>query len=136
MEKLNTHYYDGKLVIPHTISSYLSMLRNSNQNKLKVKKQQVFDKLILVSSSSPGAIKYINTLKANIHSGANFDSSDKIYACDLLYILAQYILENITDESFKKEFLPFALEQIADISKGACPQGRVKRLMQVVTTFS
>jgi hypothetical protein len=74
-----------------------------------------------------GALMCIDTITSNIQKQANYDSTNKVYADDLLAYLCTLKID---------EALLLVAEQLADVLySGQCPQGRCIRLENLCAAF-
>lgn len=141
---LNTHYFDGKF------TSFLSLIEPKTSEKIsleiiraskveKEEKHKLFLDLENKILSLPSEVvtnhakhclrTIINTHemlgRGNIPSNPNYSESDKLFACDLLFLLSEKIvLEG------NEEYLNLLVSQLDEMITGLCPQGRVNRLFQ------
>lgn len=120
MEKLNTHYYDGKLPLIETCDfterCYFDILGEMERYVNEGYKGK-YNKKVIVSS--------IGILR---NSKKTFDNKDKIDARHLIVDMWSRI--NV-EEMWKGEY-DYFYEQIHDIvASGSCPQGVVKRVYQI-----
>lgn len=77
---------------------------------------------------TPEAINYVNVIIRDVGQAPNFDSSNGIWADNLLLIMAARI--PVTGGLTMDDVIMFS-EQLADIHGGPCPPGRVDRLLQI-----
>lgn len=131
MESLNVHFFDGQLKnIYEIFSQDFSRVRNLKEEKLTE-----FEKLreeILAEKNNQSIINLdiiINTFKNG--GMENYDASNNVYACDILYLICELI--NNSDEELKKEYISLLISQLEEMSGGLCPPGRTTRLFQVLT---
>ena len=115
MEK-NVHEYDGKI-------SY----RSSNKFSLQEKTTE-FEKL-LTKIKSPMAKFIINTIinDMTFKPENNFDDKSQIDCTDILVDICIIIKDDKLET--------FIEEQIGDMHKGMCPQGRTTRLWQCLSSL-
>lgn len=135
--QLNTHFYDGKL--PKN-NEPINKLREADQESLKTDKIDLFNWLVEKIKNrnntyyTTTAVRSIDMIRDNIHMGPNNDTSDNIYACDVLYLIIQKIKD--MNEKDLDDVIIFLEEQLSDIvTSGSCPAGRTKRLVQVYLIF-
>ena len=144
----DTHFFDGKLYTAflNSISKNASEDIRNNINRVnttisKEDKEQAFlelevfitklsnDGKVVFNQKSKMCLKAImsshNQCSRNYVSNPNYSSSDKLFACDLLYL----IYEKIIIEK-NHEYLTLLLTQLEEMATGLCPQGRVNRLFQ------
>jgi hypothetical protein len=143
-QAVNTHFFDGKL------PSFTSSLIDDNVAReiesdisraalvTKEDKTQCFNELeekvrnyALTKKIPPHSLKYLREIISThdrfgrVTSYGNYDSINKLHACDLLYLL----YEKIMSEE-EPEYMRLMLEQLDEMSTGPCPQGRCCRLFQ------
>lgn len=122
-QKLNTHFYDGKLnarfeelrakvLSPIDLEICWNEIHSLITSKLHGKKMEI-------------AMMIWNQLKRDVGSHANFDQKSNIRVESLLPLV--WTLVRSWEDSGKSLFL----EQWIDIERGMCPQGRVARLLQI-----
>lgn len=140
-DKLNTHYYDGKLWTGINHDTSLQNLQRQIQKTLSISKDekfQVFNDLLNFIASNEIAMTFrtaracINTIIKDFElhhmgSGPNHDPINKLNADDLLYLCAQRILSNNDTD-----FVIIFMLQCEDMRTGMCPQGRTTRLFQTL----
>lgn len=120
MEKLDTHYYDGKLtgVYDELIKNRLKILEN-NDHKTTL--------LSLNNKLNPVAYNVLTVLVQSIGTGGNNDPTNEINGDDLLLICSS-LVDN-------EDFIGLFNNQLEEMIGGMCPQGRVDRLLQSVLPF-
>lgn len=123
MYKLNTHYYDGKLKIKY------QNLKHELEDQIIQLDQCWIEIKQLVMQETKGAQRkkanmILNKLRSNDHG--NYDKANDIHIHELIPYVWTKVREY--DNSGKRVFI----EQLIDITRGMCPQGRVTRLLQVV----
>lgn len=109
---LNTHTYDGQLsLLPSSLS--LLLVHKNLECIPELRK----------SFTNPISLYYFDIIVRDGYTLPNFDPTNKMYAFDILYLLALY----------KDQISLLILEeQLAEMMSGFCPQGRVIRLYQVL----
>lgn len=117
MEKLNTHYYDSKLLIDFPIPII--------PDRIEFAKSMQALYTVLVPILTPGAR---NNFLAIAQGQGNYDNANNLYADQLLY--ACYLL--LVNKNFDKDLLVQLAIQLDEMSSGMCPQGRTTRLYQVL----
>lgn len=142
----NTHFFDGKLT-----NSFYSMLSECTRTKIqeeldrsskidKEEKSKAFRKLeefvktLPSNQVTPNAKRclrvIVQTHDIHGHSAVpgnqNYSHSDKLFACDLLYLLCEKIIEENSSEH-----LNLTLSQLDEMASGLCSQGRCNRLFQI-----
>lgn len=145
---VNTHFFDGRL--PSFTSSIDKHIAQSINNDIlrasqmsKEDKTKGFrlleEKVRTYSLQKNGKIpansaKYLRLIVSThdrfgrVASGnGNYDSKNRLYACDLLYLLYEKIMSE--EDS---EYLNLTLEQLSDMATGQCSQGRTTRLFQAL----
>ena len=121
---LNTHHYDGKLIITDFIADIERVKKIDKVTKL-TKFNKLAD-LALTIFQKRNLSVIIRDYKNN--SRANYDSSNNLDAADLLYLCC----EKMDDDDFRDIFIL----QLDDMTSGMCPQGRTTRLFQVLSMMS
>jgi len=121
----DTHFYDGKL--KERIVPYRSQLNRiaaiSLENKL------IILNLLDVKLTDAMAKSMLSIIKNDGTNSANYDSSNDLWAIDILVLIIEY-MEN--SESNWSDTLPILQEQLADIAGGGCPPGRTTRIFQTI----
>lgn len=106
MEKLNTHYYDGKLNAQINIENYDEHMFNSLYKRIK----------------NPLALRMLDLMKRDMNG--NRDTCNNINAMNILMSIIKLNPSN--------EYISILEEQLADtLISGSCPQGRTTRLWQI-----
>tara|TARA_R100000750_G_scaffold62711_2_gene57568 strand:+ start:927 stop:1424 length:498 start_codon:yes stop_codon:yes gene_type:complete len=145
--KLNLHYYDGK--IEHDISMLANIERVSSICKI-----DCFNMLnIKLSDKDPRALSCLNCIIKDYNTfgrnksievetidpkdknkkitksitNNNYDPSNDLFACDLLYLCGE-----LTDN---EDFLDELVTQFIDMSSGLCNPGRCTRLYQILLPY-
>ena len=113
MEKLNTHYYDGKL--------FDKIYDQFRGKRLAIEQITDFYAAILYFHDAPG----IEIIKRNIYN--NYDYSDEIDSSVVIVEIYKKI-KGLPPEKW-------IIEQINDILGGQCLQGRSKRLCQILMSL-
>jgi len=145
VEALNTHFFDGKLQTSFMDSIEMDAAQSIKEdiirasNITKEEKSKAFlelEELIQnqtkfpVTSSAFACLRILISTH-NSHgrlespSNQNYSSTDKLHACDLLYLLYEKI---VIENNF--EYLNLLLSQLNEMYMGLCNQGRVIRLFQ------
>lgn len=122
MEKLETHYYDGKLIDLYTfiLAERVELLKD-----LRDRFREVL--LSLNSKLSLVAYNVLVILINSIGTGSNFDNTNNINGDDLLLICSS-LVDN-------EDFILLLNSQLEEMTGGMCPQGRVDRLLQTLLPF-
>lgn len=132
MEKLNTHFYDGKLQDSiKEIQNDLDKIKFiSYEDKLK-SLYILLNDLSTNKNIKPPGIRCLTTIVSDFSnkSAANYDHINKLSASELLYLC----YEKIYNEN-KKDMIDILITQLNDMSSGMCPQGRTIRILQVLLT--
>jgi len=130
-QKLNTHFYDGKLsnLYKELVSSIPEIDRNKmsleeTKNELINYLKENRDTLRFSPKDYTRCLQMINQLSQI--SPQNNDTKNNIHVKDLLPIVWYYVKGY--DPSGKRLFF----EQILEIYNGPCAQGRTTRLLQCV----
>jgi len=133
-QALNTHFFDGK------IGNLLPYLHDDIQRASLLDKNEAFtvlQKMIdLATLTLKARNNIIRCLKRIINSyrihgrteiSPNYDSINKLYACDLLFLLYEKIYLEHSEDHFS-----LLLAQLDEMATGTCSQGRVTRLFQIL----
>jgi len=143
---INTHFFDGKLPAFTSTISDGSVARKIENDILRASlvskedKIQCFSQLeekvknyaLAKGSIPPHSLRYLRAI-ISTHSSSgkanngNYDSTNNLHACDLLYLLYEKIMNE--EES---ECMRLMLEQLDEMSTGDCSQGRCCRLFQAL----
>lgn len=126
-EALNTHFFDGK--IQYALDSIAPLIEaaSSVDSKTKMTVFQLFRRKL----RNPTALRSYDIIVRDFEGAGrvvisgNWDSTNRIYACDLLYaIIVQTTGVN------EEEMVSLLSAQLVDMQTGLCPQGRTTRLVQ------
>lgn len=121
----DTHFYDGKLkerIIPYR--EQLNRIAGiSLENKLSTLAR------LDLRLTEPMAKRMLDVIKIDSINQSNYDSSNDLWAIDILVLIIEYMELNIENYN---DTLPILQEQLADISNGSCPPGRTTRLFQTI----
>lgn len=123
MEKLNTHYYDGKIK-----QKYLTIKSSFNQQPLDLETslheiEELIGKNIKNEKIKQQTLRMLNLFKG---TSGNYDRANDIDARELIRYVWTRVREY--DSSGQQLFL----EQLREIKNGTCPQGRTTRLIQLI----
>jgi hypothetical protein len=122
-KSLDTHFYDGKL---HTRFTLLKdELKDKDLPSIDLCKDS-FLNLINISNLNPKQKIIAINMTNLLFSKNDIDTTNNIAIYDLIPLVWFKVKDY--DDSAKKLFL----EQLIDINKGQCIQGRVARLIQLV----
>lgn len=148
LAKLNLHYYDGKIECDSSILANIERVST-------IHKGDCFNMLIgKLSEKDPRAINCLNciikdyntfgrnkTIEVDIVDpkdknkkivksilNNNYDPSNDLFACDLLYLCGE-LIDN-------EDFLNELVTQFIDMSSGLCNPGRCTRLYQILLPYS
>lgn len=133
--KLNTHYYDGKLV-DHELVQAVHDQQKVADAELTAHKHLLFTNLIediklnpaVLDKYRPTAIRAVEVIKQNIRQAANYDQTNSMYADDVLYMVCK--------NTKNADVLVYLSEQLSDIlTSGQCAQGRSTRIFQVLSAL-
>ena len=132
MDKLNTHYYDGKLVdtVPVDVKNIPDVQKLERIRAL----QAMLPQLVKLT---PQAIHNLNTIVEDYASAGganNHDSTNGLKAEELLCMIHGLMTVNAADEK-RKDVAVLLADQLHEMSSGMCPQGRTHRLYQVILCF-
>jgi len=128
---VNTHYFDGN------IKYAIEILQPDIERIAKIRErrqgyQQIF-KMVKVQRPYPTVLSNLNQI-INAYQAAgrtekspNYDPVNKLYACDLLYLVYEKIYYDENDE-----YMDLLICQLEEMSTGMCPQGRTTRLIQIL----
>ena len=122
---VNTHFFDGKIhyamerIAPFIEAaskvSAVVKLREFQQFKRRLTVQAAIRSYTIIVRDFEGAGR-------TVVSG-NWDSTNRLYACDLLYAI-------VMNSSKSDELVSLLEAQLVDMQTGMCPQGRTTRLVQ------
>jgi hypothetical protein len=128
---LNVHYFDGQLKDMYSIFSQ-DFLRVRNLREEKLTEFQKLHELLISKNASQLSLNFLNMIiQTFIRNGReNYDSSNDVYACDILYLICENINKSSNEE--KEEYLSLLISQLEEMAGGACPPGRTTRLFQVL----
>jgi len=126
MNKLNTHYYDGKL--ENTINNYKYEMIHCEDpnNESKILFAMNYLKEVCVQKGcSFKAKNSLNKIIQDRHN--NIDHVNGLNAEILLYMIYTRIIN-----SNNNEYFDLLNSQLDEMSNGMCPQGRCIRLLQIL----
>lgn len=131
----SAHFYDGKLET--SIASIKDRL-DEVQMITPTEKSRVFSELATIIES-PLARKSLRVIISDFQRYAqtthpanqNYDSKNRLFACDLLY-LVYHKIQSIADKKERSVFTLLVVEQLQDMLTGICAQGRTTRLLQLL----
>ena len=121
---INTHAYD-KIIGPlykkylETDSQELNKPPDFNTTVSEIRK---YINVMANNKMKPYALRMLNLLVNN--KNGNYDPKNQIHVNDLLPRTWRFI------RHYEKDGIECFIEQIADISKGSCSQGRTTRIFQ------
>jgi len=124
---LNTHFFDGKI---HYALDLIAPYLEQSSKADAVTKLREFEKL-KQKITNPGALRCFDAIVRDFDgagrtaSSGNWDSTNGLYACDLLYAICVNSYEN-------GEIVKLLESQLIDMQTGLCPQGRTTRLVQCI----
>lgn len=146
---VNTHFFDGKLPsftstidnniaqeIESDISRAASVSKGDKTECFYQLEEKVRNYSLLKNGNvPPHSMKYLRVITSTHEkygrvaspSNGNYDSANRLHACDLLYLL----YEKIMSEE-EPEYLNLTLDQLNEMATGACPAGRCCRLFQAL----
>lgn len=144
MDKLNTHYYDGKLV--EIRNEVLELLEKSSGIEFSQKLADL-NKLLQYNFSA-NAKKVLNILindyrkfsvlpRTVIKKDPNHSQQDNLHAENILW-LCYKLLDSVSNGESSDIFdnvLKVLDLQLVDMLTGMCPQGRCTRLLQIIHAF-
>jgi len=126
----DVHNYDG--MYQSRIKELSTKLKS---DKEKIKAFSIL-RLYIANSRNAKALSCFDIISKDhathnrIFSSPNFDSVNKLYACDLLYLCYEKVhIERNHD------FLKELIIQLEGMTTGLCPQGRNTRLFQILVAF-
>ena len=125
-DAINTHFFDGKLAT-------LDIKKDIDRSHLisEQEKLSLFDGLSQYMTSKYGSNFQGKVCLDSIIRGTskpeNYDPSNKLFAEDLLYLIAEKIIYEKNEEYGELLFT-----QLQDMLTGLCPQGRTTRLFQIL----
>lgn len=135
-EKLNTHYYDGKLSKLYTVD-FINKLEEVSKIQ-KETKIACFQKLVSLVKTKQG-LRNLQTIIRDLEkfgrseNSPNYDGANKLHTCDLLMICCELLGKD--DAEKVDDFLQLFNIQLAEMSSGMCAQGRTTRLFQIINTM-
>ena len=115
MNKLNTHYYDGKL------KERYRRLKDTTIPTLNF--DDTIKEIENLVQKNARAMIIIYLLKS---PNGNYDSVNDIHIKELFPLVWQHV------KTYDKMGKQLFIEQLLDIHNGNCPQGRTTRLLQCV----
>ena len=126
MQKLNTHYYDCKLkYVDEIVVKVVINIDDVNLINVDIKIVSFEDTLDEIKIYSKNIIDISNILSLLKNDRKNnYDSKNNINFENLLTYTWNKL--KYMDDSIKKLFI----EQLSDISKGSCSQGRTTKIIQ------
>ncbi len=147
---VNTHFFDGKLPsfasslndvsvsqeIENDISRAALVSKESKTEYFHQLDEKVRNYALMKNGAIPtNSVKYLRLIisthekygRITSPSNGNYDSANKLHACDLLYLL----FEKIMSEE-EPEHMRLMLEQLDEMSTGPCPAGKTTRLFQAL----
>jgi len=131
-EWLKTHYYDGKMVGvigPHRL--VLNNIRSLGQSDKIKMLRELWSHIVDRVPNSPylsAAFTYFNSILNSIGTPTNYDAVNDLYAEDLLYMCIPFVSSI--------DFCYSLVEQLHDISRGPCSQGKCTRILQLIVSYS
>jgi hypothetical protein len=127
---LRTHFYNSKL--GDRATGYSQQLNRivSISYKAKVSVLADFYKQIKNEYARIFMQKILTDPKRR-----NYDKTNDLDAVDVLYLIMEEF-NTMNDENCRKDLWLILEEQLADMRKGNCAQGRAIRLFQVLVAFS
>ena len=154
---VDTHAYDGKLhdiikLIQNDLNRVHKISKDKKIERFKVLRKELETYSADKSDSNKLAFKYFDIICESIGHPSNYDPTNKLHACDLLYLCCE-LLTFLKSQTEEKEEAPpkekegdgggdtppdtlmeILLMQLNDMHTGSCPQGRTTRLFQVYFT--
>jgi len=134
---LSTHYYDGKLTEDKkAILRYIDVAASVPKDM----KYEAFTHLRTTLASRPSfdiqARAHFNSMVSDFwrlgrSPGPNYDSTNDLYADDLLYICWQ-VSEEVDDKDQRFNIIDIINCSLSEISQGGCAQGRTHRLLGIM----
>jgi hypothetical protein len=122
-DKLDVHYYDGRIEL--SITAFLTKL---NDISLDVKKQYImvwYDNIKHALSLEANNVMQI--LINDMGTAANYDITNQLSVDDLLYIMGSLIDNHV--------FIEILNDELIQMAQGFCSQGRTHRLLQIIVPF-
>ena len=127
---LNTHFFDGKMgEIIDFIRPEIERAHSTPREEKLLSFEELFVKLQLNPLFNMNALRCFGLIRSSFEGDnrANYDSANRLYADDLLYLLYEKV---IGENSEEHEVL--LCVQLDEMASGTCPQGRTTRLLQVL----
>ena len=122
---VNTHFFDGKIhYAMEKIAPFIEVASKVSA-VVKLREFQQFKRRLTV----PAAIRSYTIIVRDFEGAGrtvvsgNWDSTNRLYACDLLYAI-------VMNSSKSDELVSLLESQLVDMQTGMCPQGRTTRLVQ------
>lgn len=134
INKLNTHFYDGKL--GSAVQGYAQEISHVSQllSATKINAFRTLQRELREMNSSPMAQQVLSILINDYSSQgrasrSNYDPTNDLYVDDLLYMCYSRF------QIYRRDFLTVLATQLEEMRGGMCPQGRATRLFQTVCSF-
>ena len=138
---INIHIYDGK-IDKSDASQELERAYSTPKNT----KFQMLENLYSYVVKTPNELKtqqglkcmrmlideFARTEEPRTKSGPNWDSSNELFADDLLFLSSEMVLDPRYDQF---DILHILNLQFTEMATGMCPQGRATRMWQLYVTF-
>lgn len=131
MEVLQTHSYDGRLVLDRDLLVPVSSLHP----KEKLRRLNILRGYLAGSARFDGVARgFFETIAGGVGKPENFDATNSIAAEDMLLLLYDaYTRRQLPDQ--KQTVLDEIAIQLGDMKTGPCPQGRAIRLYSLVRSL-
>lgn len=129
---LQTHYYDGKMT--ELVQSFQPVLSTisplSRDVKISILKNlwATLENICADSNHLPLAKLHFDSIVNSIGRTENCDAINNVRAEDLLCLCSSF--------SANIDFCYSLVEQLHDISRGPCSQGRCTRILQLISSYS
>lgn len=123
-EKLNTHYYDGKL--ENTIESYKDEMNLLIDCEEKILFSINYLSEVCIQKGCTQKSK-LSLYKIKNDRKGNIDNVNNLNAEILMYMIYKRIIDSDNDEYFE-----LLNSQLDEMTSGLCPQGRCIRLLQIL----
>lgn len=132
-EALNTHFFDGKMeeMIQTHLFKDIERVKHYTKEKLNgflyLRQKKGYTPVGLACLHN-----IIQTYEHSGRGGANYDSANYLYACDLLYLVYEKVIEEASRDPPENEYFKMLALQLDEMASGMCAQGRTTRLLQVL----
>ncbi len=144
MQKLNLHFYDGKIACSEFIQAEILRISDTPKEDKMVAFAKLKENLKNISPQALGCLNAIINAHQNFgrrkhleidtpqgkrpgNDNPNYDPSNNFFACDFLYLCYERVCV-LKD----KDFLVELVIQLTDMASGLCAPGRCSRLYMIL----